>query len=67
MEEISSEGWKRDGLLIVCFGSPDCGICEMLRVLNFFNFRFTPDSFVQRTDYLFTQPIIKRANVSLHV
>lgn len=35
MEKISTEGWKRDGLLIVCFGSPDCDICEMLHVLNF--------------------------------
>lgn len=58
MEKMSTEAWKRDGLLIVCLGSLDCDIFEMLRVLNILNFCFMPDSFVQCTDCLFIQPII---------
>lgn len=30
--QIPSEEWKRDGLLIVCFGSVHCDVWETLRV-----------------------------------
>lgn len=65
--KISTKGWKRDGLLIVCFGSLDWDICEMLHVLNFLSLCFMPDSYVHCTDCLFIQPILKSANVSLNV
>lgn len=46
MEKIFTEGWKRDRLIIVCFGSLHCDISEMLHVLNFSNCCLMPDSFV---------------------